>query len=198
MYKYQCLLLSLLILSACQSSGGGDNVVKETAVLPTNAVVTPYVDEEGLSYAVHKNFETILEEGDILNGVKHGTWTTYNDDGMPTATSTYFEGKKQGVEFRFGKLGYPESKAYYHNDELHGEFLVYDRRKVVERRNYEYGVLNGMLTKYYNNGTLMQEAPYINGVLHGIGKWYDQEGNLSIAYEYENGELINKDPVIEE
>ena len=51
--------------------------------------------------------------------------------------------------------------------------------------------------KYYDNGKLMQEAPYVNDELDGIAKWYDQEGNLSIAYRYADGELVDKDPELD-
>ena len=43
----------------------------------------------------------------------------------------------------------------------------------------------------------MQEAPYTDGTMHGIAKWYDEDGKLSLAYEYENGELVDQNPEVD-
>jgi antitoxin component YwqK of YwqJK toxin-antitoxin module len=100
----------------------------------------------------------------------------------------------QGVSLTFDNQGYVETKEYFHVGNLQGEYLVYKRKRIVERRSYQAGILSGMLRKYYDNGNLMQEVPYVENQIDGIGKWYDQEGNMSIAYRYEKGELVDKNP----
>lgn len=188
------LMLVLGVMMACQNE---TPVILETSLIPSTAEVSAYGDVEGLSKATQRSDQRIVAEGDVLNGLKHGSWITYDKEGAITLLETFNEGKKQGVALKFDKQGYVETKSYYHSDQLDGEYVVYKRKKVIETRNYNNGVLNGPLTKYYDNGTLMQEAPYVDGKLHGLAKWYDQEGNLSIAYRYEDGELVDKNPELE-
>lgn len=180
---------------SCEDGSSIPDVI--SADIPATAKIIPYEDIPGLEKAVDKSGGEIVAEGDLLNGVKHGSWTTY-EEGLITSLTSYYKGKKQGVSLTFDKQGYVETKAYYHSDELDGNYRKYKRKRIIEDREYKNGVLQGMVKKYYDNGKLMEEAPYADGKLNGIAKWYDQEGNLSIAYEYEAGVLVDKDPDIEE
>jgi len=95
------------------------------------------------------------------------------------------------VELQFDNLGEESAKACDFQDKLDGEFLIYKRRNIMERRNYTNGSLHGPQKKYYADGTTMEESSYIDGKIDGIARWYDSEGNLTIEYTYEMGALVD-------
>ena len=189
MKKLKIVALVLLFIR-CSQSNDGD--LTGGSQIPEDAVVQDYASIPGLQKATIKSGNVTLAEGDFLNGLHHGTWTTYDPDGKVKSLTTYLKGKKQGVELTFDKVGYVTSKAYYHDDALSGEYLLYKRRKIVERRHYAKGVLDGLQQRFYTDGTLMEEKTYVNNTIDGQAKWYDQEGNLTIDYTYKMGERVEE------
>lgn len=190
-------MVALLGCGSGNSELSDPDAIVETSLVPSGASIVAYDAIEGMGKAEVRSGDQLSMEGDTKNGLKHGSWVTYSNTGAVESVTTYYLGKKQGVNLNFDRQGYLQNKMYYHNDELHGEFKAFKRSRLIELRNYRFGKLDGMLTKYYDNGKLLEESPYINGELDGIAKWYDQEGNLSIAYRYESGELVDKDPDVE-
>lgn len=186
----QYFLVIGILLVACGESR--DVQSSEDSQIPGGAIVQDYASITGLQKAVVMSGDVIVGEGDFLNGRYHGTWTSYNAEGKVQSITTYLHGKKQGVQLLFDDLGYVGAKAVYHDDQLNGEYLIFKRNKIVERRNYTGGVLNGSQEKFYVNGVVMEESNYTDGKIDGVAKWYDQEGNLTIEYEYRMGERVKE------
>lgn len=183
--------VAAMALVACQNPS--DNAFASGSQIPEGAIIQNYESSPGLQKATLILDDMLLGEGDFLNGQHHGTWTVYDDKGRLQSITTYLNGEKQGTEIVFEtKRGYPKTKAFYHKNELMGQYLVYKNGKIVERRNYTNGALDGALKKYYTNGKVMEESTYVNGVIDGEAKWYDQEGNLTIEYVYDMGELVEQ------
>jgi antitoxin component YwqK of YwqJK toxin-antitoxin module len=178
------------IVGACGEANDSSPI--EGTQIPANAIVQDYASIAGLQRAIVKSGEITSSEGDFLNGLHHGTWTVYDNEGKVASITTYQNGKKQGVELIFDNQGYVQSKASYHDDQLDGEYLAYKRRKITDRKMYEAGQMNGLVQKFYVDGTLMQESTYVNGIIDGVAKWYDQEGNLTIEYTYNMGKLVEQ------
>lgn len=187
-----CFWILALVLFSCGGSNSTNSTVIEGSQIPPAAILQDYEAIPGLQKAVVKSGDLTVGEGDFLNGLYHGTWTSYDNDGKVQSITTYHKGKKQGVELIFDNTGYVQTKASYHNDQLNGEYLTYKRRKIAERKNYSNGVLHGSQQKFYTDGTTMEESNYVNGKIDGVARWYDQEGNLKIEYEYDMGVLIEK------
>ncbi|MBC6400165.1 MAG: hypothetical protein GDA42_04550 [Ekhidna sp.] len=190
MEKLKFIVIAFLLVH-CSQSNDSDPI--SGSQIPGDAVVQDYVSTPGLQKATVKSGDITLAEGDFLDGLHQGTWTTYDpEDGKVTSITTYLKGKKQGVELTFDNLGYVTSKAYYHNDALSGEYLLYKRRVIVERKNYSNGLLNGLQQRFYNDGNLMEEKTYVDNTIDGQAKWYDQEGSLTIEYTYDMGQLVEE------
>jgi len=166
-------------------------------VVPENAIITPIDGLENISNAQVLVDGALVEEGQSFNGLKHGSWVSFDDSGLISGSVTYHKGVKQGAAIEIDKQGYITTYANYANNELSGSTRVYNRRRLIEERNYVNGELEGELRKYYQDGTLMEESNYQAGVLNGVAKWYDTEGNLSIAYEYKDGELVNQEAEVD-
>ncbi|MEP1033303.1 hypothetical protein [Ekhidna sp.] len=190
MKKYIWVLA--FIIGACGDSNSTSSSSANVSQIPGGAILQDYEAIPGLQKAIIKAEDITIGEGDFLNGMYHGTWTSYGVDGRLQSLTTYFEGKKQGVQLLFDNTGYVQTKASYHNDQLSGEYLVYNRRKIVERRNYASGALHGLQERFYVDGTKMEEKNFVSGKIDGVARWYDEEGNLTIEYEYDMGELVDK------
>lgn len=178
-----------LLIAACGSSNSVSEPI-EGSQIPGGAIVQDYPGIPGLQKVTVKSGEVMIGEGDFLNGLYHGSWTSYGTDGRLQSITTYYQGKKQGVQLVFDNVGYVKSKASFFNDQLNGEYLVFNRKVVVERRNYVSNQLEGLQQRFYTNGIKMEEKSYVDGKIDGIARWYDEMGNLSIEYEYNMGELI--------
>ncbi len=161
------------------------------ADLPSRAVKTPYPGNEALvKVHVLDINDKIAAEGDYLNGQKEGSWTEYYPTGVVKTITSYVAGKKQGPQIIVDENGQLVEKVYFHNDQLHGVYIKFNRRNIKEERTYQYGQLNGMVKIYHDNGKIMEESPYENGIREGIAKWYNTEGEVTIEYLYRNGEWI--------
>lgn len=184
-------ILLVLLLFAC--SDGSSSVGYEVeASIPEGAVVHPYEGLPGRSRVIIYQGDKIVGEGDYLNGRAEGAWTEYDvKTGVVTKVISFLAGKKHGVLLTYDEgNGQLKTKEYYNQDQLHGQSLSYNSRKIEEEKNYEYGQLVGMVRKFYPSGKVLEEAPYVNGQIHGTAKWFDEEGNLTIQYQYENGKFI--------
>ena len=190
-YLINILLLVFISCEETQESKG------EGEGIPENAAIIPYENSEGLAKAQVFEGDMLIAEGDVSDGMKHGTWVTFDASGLITSATTFYKGFKQGASIEMDNQGYVSVYANYAADELNGTYKVYNRRRLIEERNYVAGRLEGELKKYYQDVTLMEESNYKDGQLDGIAKWFNTEGDLSIAYEYQNGELINQEAEVE-
>jgi len=193
MIKFHFLTV-IILLSSCSQS---DYSQPEGSTIPLGAEVEAYDNVTGLVHVVVRDGENITKEGDYFNGLEHGTIIEYTADGQIQSATNFYLGEQFGTTILF-KNNQIESKSNYQKGQLHGNYKKFDRRNVIEDKNYINGSLQGWKRKYYKNGTLMEEAYYEAGQLNGIAKWYNQEGELTIAYEYNNGELVDKNPEIED
>ncbi len=187
MTKY---LVGLLFLSAC-SQGSPVVTEVESENFPTGTVFIDYPEIEGLQKAIIKNGSEVLEEGDVKDEERHGTWTAYYPTGKIKSITSYLDGQKQGPEIQFDNSGYVTSRAPYVSGLLEGEYRAYSRGTVTERKNYANGQLHGLVQKYYPNGTIMEESTYVNSTIDGEARWYNQEGVVTIKYIYDMGELVD-------
>lgn len=187
--KFILVYFCLVFIFSCDDSAVGSFPNSE---LPPGTVLESYDNIEDLSRARVYEGDVLIQEGDVLNGLKNGAWTTFDQQGLVQNLTTFQKGVKQGPSIEVDQQGYISKYAFYVNNELSGSFKVYKRRRLIEERTYVEGVLNGPLKKYYDDGTPLEESNYSNGQLDGTAKWYDREGNVSLVYEYDMGELVDE------
>ena len=179
-------ILFLLFIVSCNKTGN-------EAAKPVNAegyIITDYSDAGGLQKAVKKDQQSkVIEEGDLLKGLKEGTWVTYHaNSGLVATVTGYRNGKKHGLSLKGDETGSITEKMFFINDQLEGQRLVYNRTHIKEEANYKNGKLEGERKLYYDNGKIQEEGTFKNGKRDGSAKWYDQEGKATIEYTYRNGE----------
>lgn len=186
-------ILVFLLITSCDNTLS--NVTsEEIESSPEGAAITAYDHDPDLFRATIEEGGRIIEEGDLLNGEKHGSWIEFANDGPVKSITTYLKGIKHGASIKIDRNNIVTEKANYSNGVLDGEFILFSRRRIIEERNYEKGMLQGSLKKYYNSGNIMEESTYKNDKIDGLAKWYDKEGAISFAYLYKDGVLIDENP----
>lgn len=176
---------------ACTNTTTSTSDGEMVPILAATAQLEPYDDGSGLVRATAYGSDGIvLEQGDYLNGLREGIYTFFYTNGYIKSTVGYVQGKKQGQLINMDDKGQVLERFSYHQDELNGAYVMYNRSRIKESRNYKDGKLHGEVVKYYASSILMERSNYANGQLDGISRWYDQNGLNTIAYEYKNGELV--------
>ena len=194
MKKIAYFLLSVFLVSCGEKAEYGD-----FEDVPAGAEIEKFEDNPDLSRVTVNRAGRVVEQGDYYRGYRHGAWTEFNPStGSVSTVTSYVNGVKEGIFVKLDTKGAIVEKLSFHNDQPHGQYLKLNRGKILEIREYSYGVLHGMMQKYYDNGTLMEESTFINGQREGMARWYDQDGTLTIEYEYRNGELIQEETATEE
>ncbi len=184
-------ILLFAIAFSCQNGPSTPTAV--TSDLPSDAIIEDYGDGSGLSKATVKSGDITTAEGDLLNGLKHGTWVEYSNDGLITSLTNYRNGLKHGIALTFSNRSEVETKANYYNDQLEGEYVVYNRRKIKSITTYAGGKMHGPKKSFYDNGTLQEDSNYKDGIMHGEAKYYNNQGELLFEYVYDEGQLVEQE-----
>ncbi len=187
--KNSLFLLVCVLFWACGSTGGGE------AAAPANLEgFTIENFNNGLQKATKKNpAGQLLEEGELVNGLKSGAWITYYpEDGRIKTITNFINGKKNGVFLELNDRGSVNLQCHYVNDILHDKWAKYRFGSRAEKEvNYNMGEYDGFYREYYNNGKLLKEVEYKNGVQDGMFRQYSEDEQLIMEYEYKNGEKVS-------
>ncbi|MFK7809199.1 MAG: toxin-antitoxin system YwqK family antitoxin [Saprospiraceae bacterium] len=135
----------------------------------------------------------VVEEGQLVNNLKSGTWTTYfPKDTRVKTIANYINGKKNGIFLELNDRGSVNIQANYVNDILDGKWVKYKFGSRAEKEiNYKMGQLDGKYKEYHSNGKLQKEISYKNGKQHGSFRQYNDKEQVVMEYEYQNGEKIS-------
>ena len=181
-----------ILIAAC--SGGGTGGGAATTVTDGDYQVTDYPGMGGLQKAIKKDASNqLLEEGDLLNGKKVGTWVSYHirNGLIENITSYNNDGVLHGLFAKIDDRGDLKEKAFYVNGLLEGTRYVYYFTRIKEESEFKNGKLDGSRKVYYDSGEIQEEGFFKDGKRHGVTKWYNEEGEVTIEYEYKNGEKIS-------
>lgn len=183
----------LLLLLAC---GSNTDPAVATATLADSEREYELTDIAGTTAqrAVARDpLGTIIEEGFIENGLKQGTWTTYNPDSkLPETVISYLDGALNGPYLETDNNARFTKVANYKANLLHGRYLEYRAGNPLLEANYVDGQLDGAMIEYdYRTRKVKKEAVYRNGQLDGPLRYYNEEGEVMAEWMYEKGERVN-------
>ncbi len=123
------------------------------------------------------------------------TTMTISLKGKKLAVIRLKEGKKEGLQEKYGRNGTLAEESTYKNGNLEGKFIKYNYSgKIIEEKFYKYNksrghsLLQGSLQKF-NNQYLLVLANYKDSLLHGDYKEYKRD-MLFISAKYKAGLLI--------
>ena len=186
------LILSLVIFSCQQGNTDSPQITTSPDPALEGFEIT---DIPGTNYqkAVKKDEAgTVLEEGQLINGQRTGTWITYHGgQPFPKSLITYTGGLANGPYFEFNNRGQVEMKASYLNNKLDGPWATYKFGRPMNTANYKNGELDGIYVEYATGtGKPKKEIGYKEGKMHGRYIYFDEEGNVTLEYMYKNGEKV--------
>jgi antitoxin component YwqK of YwqJK toxin-antitoxin module len=135
----------------------------------------------------------IIEAGFVLDGKKHGTWTTYNQDSQaPEIFMSYIDGALNGPYIEMDAQGRYALIANYKANKLHGHYGKYRIGRAELTANYIDGALDGVMAEYnYRNQKIKQEVSYKMGLKHGFMRYYNDEGKITLEYLYKDDERVS-------
>lgn len=189
----KCIFLSVvlsLIIFSCNNNSS-------STPLPADLSSFVVVDHPGrkLQKAVSTDENgQIMEEGELLDGMKTGAWITYHtEDGRVKSITNYINGKKNGLHMTFNERGFVELQCFYTEDQFNGPYMTFRSavKKIIDT-NYKMGVLDGKYSEYNDRtGKLLKEMNYKNGKLDGQFKQYNDKEEIVLEYQYKDGEKIS-------
>ncbi len=112
------------------------------------------------------------------NGMRQGTWKTFNDSGYLVLEGYYQNNKKNGYFKYYDSIGRFQYIEKYEND-----ILIED---AVETKKLDRKV------DYHANGKIKTVAHYFKGVPEGIRREYDENGNVVKSYVFHNGSKMSE------
>ena len=149
---------------------------------------------------------TLIFEGEYVNGEKNGKGKEYNNDGKLIYEGNYLNSKKNGKGKEYndkGELIFEGDYLYDHRRkgkeflfeklEYEGEYLFdkkWSGKGFNERGKIIYILFDGTgcSKEYYHNGNLKLECGYLYGKKNGKCEEYNENGILIFDGEYLNGE----------
>jgi antitoxin component YwqK of YwqJK toxin-antitoxin module len=179
----------LIITTSCkpkapvETAGAGDLKGLELTPIPGSTIqYARQIDSTG----------RIQIEGYVDGDKKTGQWIEYGLDGDIGLINHYVGGMLEGTAIRMTFRNQVDLKLNYKQNQLDGAWIAYKYGKVIERRNYTQGKLDGLASTYDDRTfKLKQEVQYKNGLQHGYFKYYDENGNVTLEYQYKDGEKIS-------
>lgn len=128
----------------------------------------------------------------LKEGLLHGPYATYYEEGQVESEGNYEEGNEVGTFTEYYENGDLMMVSNYKEGLLHGKMInYYENGQIESEGTYEDGNLNGKATWYYESGVVKKEASYIDSELHGDYIEYTENGEIELKETYDNGTLIN-------
>ncbi len=155
-------ILSLLpIIFSC-----GDDIPKSDLVVKDNLIYkkgsdTPFTGRE------KARVEDKIIEYDIINGIKHGDFMLYYENGTLQIKGKIDSNKNVDKWQYFYPDGSLESEGYFLDDQPEGRWVW-----------------------YFPNGQLKEEGSYHKGKRVGWWKQFDESGNLIFEDEFEKNDSL--------
>ena len=148
------------------------------------------VDNDLILYEENPNLK--LENGIlILNTVPvTGHIVSYYDTGHLKSSTSYFEGRKNGLETYWYKNDTIATERYYSNGlktKKHSAFWEDGTSKFVYHFSNN-GTYHGNVKEWYQTGNIFRDFNYINGKEIGSQKLWYETGKIKANYEVVNGE----------
>lgn len=137
-------------------------------------------------------------KGTYHQGLKDGLWMDFNDDGSIKITTKFEKGeekstrKENGEFMEYHASGIPKASYTYKDGKKDGPFTEwYDLGEWIQEAMDEPMPGGGIQFKEKLVGTQVErEGDYMNDQLEGSVTYYDERGRITKVEEYEAGQLV--------
>lgn len=138
------------------------------------------------------------ETGEIINsgfvdaqGLKQGSWTSWEGTRSPSRIENYVDGQLHGAWIEFDAVGRLRKIAHYKMGKLDGRYAEFRAAIPQITATYRDGDLHGTFRAHtLQNGKVNRSIEYRNGQQDGPMRWYNDNEELIQERMYKNGELV--------
>jgi len=164
--KTLVILSSVASIFVCSQACEKNHIPKSDLVIKDSLIYkkgsdTPFTGRE------KARIEDKIIEYDILNGIKHGEFFLYYEDGTLQIKGKIDSNKNVGKWEYFYPNGEIESQGFFINDMPEGRW-----------------------TWFYTNGKLKEEGSYHNGRRVGWWKQFDENGNVIFENDFKMSDSL--------
>lgn len=173
--------------------------------------VPKVVNGEGIHEMFYED-GTLMETGRISNGYRIGIWKSYHPNGQLKSegehkkeqyfmknsfdingTSMVVDGKGEFIEYYPNNINIYE-KGMIEGGLREGQWLTYYENSSIAMIdcNYKHGVINGLYTTYFEDGTMMTEGNIKDDKKEGEWSWYYGSGQLQCKANYKSDKKIGR------
>ncbi|MEM1453226.1 MAG: hypothetical protein AAGI22_29255 [Planctomycetota bacterium] len=120
-------------------------------------------------------------------GLREGTWASYDDDGALRLLIDYVNGERHGKFRRYNAEGLLITLEHFRAGRKDGPSLDYIGDLLHEEGSYADGKRTGSWKSYHPNGALETQGSFVNGLQ--VGEWveYHDNGQRKSIGGFENG-----------
>lgn len=160
-----------------------------TRVIRTRAAVTPYV--RGKAHGMHTSWSTAgnkRTEGAYRDGLAHGTWRGWNDEGKQLGTYEMNDGT--GVRTEWYDSGAKREEWRYKDGKRHGRYRQWHADGQLAREGMFAGDLaDGTWKQWSTEGELLGTYGMKAGT--GVQRIWNDDGSLRTEVSLEDGEPVD-------
>ncbi len=154
-------------------------------------------DQNGQRHGAWQKFyegtNQVRYEGTFDHGKEVGIFKFYNRNSgdQPNATKSYTAGSSVLDVIYYQKNGKKASEGQIDGRERTGKWVYYHKngKSLLTTEMYRNGLLEGLKTVFFENGTPARKTRFINGKEDGLDLKYTEKGVLLSSYTYVTGEL---------
>ena len=157
--------------------------------------LTSLTFKDGLMHGEYKRWNDngdLMVSGTYTDGHMHGEWKSWYNDRLSTL-SNYKDGELNGQQkvWHTHTDGRLRNLEHYKNGKWHGEVKEWcDNGQISIHSNYKDGKEHGERKEWHKNGRLSYYANFKNGEYHGtIRAWHD-DGSLWLARYFLYGRML--------
>ena len=180
------ILLSLIILGLVAVSCDQTRIVNYdelTDFIYVKGETAPYT---GTAQKYYENGE-LKQVSHFKGGKLNGHFIEYDEFGERFQEGQYIDGSREGTWYMDDHENGIYTKAYFKNDEYHGEIILNYEDGRREVGTFNNGIMHGRYSSFYPNGMPKEKSIYIDGELHGKVTRWDEKGNEIYSREYYRG-----------
>jgi antitoxin component YwqK of YwqJK toxin-antitoxin module len=134
------LFISLsLLFTACnqtEKSGETPTPEKQHEVIDVKPFNPAENMKEGMNEAFHAN-GNLKMKGEVVDGKRHGVWTTWYENGVKWSENTYSYGVLEGKTVTYHSNGQVHYIGYYSSDKKASTWMFYDENgELIKEEDY--------------------------------------------------------------
>jgi len=133
-----------------------------------------------------------MSEGEMLDGMEIGGWTSWHVNGNIKSVGYYAEGRKDSLWQWYDESGILTALGMYDQDVEHGTWMHYHPGEVLsDSGSYLEGLQEGLWKYFHENGALKYSVNYKAGKMHGEKILLSPSGTVANVAYFENGVLAD-------